>query len=205
MRRRMVWAEAFGQLSALREIKRFRQDLTGRRSSARIGASLTMDGHPSSENYKPTLSVLILAYYPSPREIGAVLKAMQAQTFPLESWELVIIDNGTKPPVAEQIDVSWHPHARCLREERPGTQFARLTGVRECRGEFILIVDQDNVLAPDYIEEALRTRAGVADAGSMGRADSSRIRDRPSHMAGAACASSRALRRGAAFLVELHP
>ena len=109
-----------------------------------------------SEHFKPTLSVLILAYYPTSREIDAVLDALKAQTFPLDSWELVIIDNGTKPPVAEQIDLSWHPHARCLREERPGTQYARLRGVRECRGDFLLIVDQDNVLAPDYIEEALR-------------------------------------------------
>jgi glycosyltransferase involved in cell wall biosynthesis len=55
-----------------------------------------------------------------------------------------------------EIDLSWHPNARVVREERVGLTNARLRGFSEAKGEVIVLVDDDNVLAPDYLEQVVR-------------------------------------------------
>ena len=50
----------------------------------------------------------------------------------------------------------WHPHARVVREEELGLTNARLRGFAETSGEVIVLVDDDNVLAPDYLEQVVR-------------------------------------------------
>jgi glycosyltransferase involved in cell wall biosynthesis len=57
---------------------------------------------------------------------------------------------------AAEIDLSWHPHERVVREESLGLTFARLRGFAEAQGELIVMVDDDNLLAPDYLETAVR-------------------------------------------------
>jgi len=55
-----------------------------------------------------------------------------------------------------EVDLGWHPEARIVREERLGLTFARLRGFAEASGELIVMVDDDNLLAPDYLEMAVR-------------------------------------------------
>src|SRR5690606_3607844 len=74
-------------------------------------------------------------------------------------WELLLVDNASAVPVAPRVDLSWHPHARCLAEPSPGLGRARACGLRAARGALVVYVDDDNVLAPDY----LTTTCKVAD------------------------------------------
>lgn len=101
------------------------------------------------------LSVVLPAYNPPPEHLEPTLDALRAQTLPRAQWELVIVDNRSRTPVAEGT-AAWHPHARVVREEAPGLVAARTTGFRNSTGGVIIVVDQDNVLAPDYLERALR-------------------------------------------------
>ena len=48
------------------------------------------------------------------------------------------------------------PNARVVREEKLGLTNARLKGFAETTGEIVVLVDDDNVLAPNYLEEVLR-------------------------------------------------
>jgi glycosyltransferase involved in cell wall biosynthesis len=52
-------------------------------------------------------------------------------------------------------DISWHRHARHIREDRLGLASARLRGIQEAAADILIFVDDDNVLAPDYLEQAL--------------------------------------------------
>ena len=47
-------------------------------------------------------------------------------------------------------------NVRIVREERLGLTNARLRGFAETTGEIIVLVDDDNVLAPDYLEQVVR-------------------------------------------------
>ncbi len=100
------------------------------------------------------VSVLIPTYNPRLDNLQLVLDALRAQTLPAAEWELIVVDNGSDSPVAGRIDLSWHPHGRCVREERRGTLPARVRGMEESRGEILIFVDDDNVLAPDYLVHA---------------------------------------------------
>jgi glycosyltransferase involved in cell wall biosynthesis len=99
---------------------------------------------------------MIPTHNPNMETLGKVLDALRRQTLPLAEWELIVIDNASNPPLEKRIDLGWHPRSRCLQEKRRGVFHARSRGLRECRGRIIIGVDDDNVLDPNYVAEALR-------------------------------------------------
>src|SRR5437660_2823078 len=98
------------------------------------------------------ITVLICAHNPRPASLTRVLDALRAQTFPLNQWELLLIDNGSAPPLANRFDLSWHPRARHLREEQLGRTKALLRGIAAASAPILVTVDDDNVLASDYLQ-----------------------------------------------------
>jgi glycosyltransferase involved in cell wall biosynthesis len=102
------------------------------------------------------VSVIICTHNPRADYVGRCLAALQAQTLPTGRWELVVVDNLSDEPLAGRLDLGWHAGARLVREEKLGLTPARLRGIREAAGEVLVFVDDDNVLAPDYLEMALR-------------------------------------------------
>jgi GT2 family glycosyltransferase len=74
----------------------------------------------------------------------------------------------TLPPSTAHLDLSWHQNARIVREEKLGLTFARLRGFAEVKGELIVMVDDDNVLAPDYLETTVRIAQAHPELGAFG-------------------------------------
>lgn len=104
----------------------------------------------------PNLSVVICTHNPRPDYLGLTLDALRAQTLAREKWELLVIDNASREPLSGGLDLSWHGTARVIREETLGLTPARLRGIREARGDILVFVDDDNVLDPDYLAQALQ-------------------------------------------------
>jgi len=122
----------------------------------------------------PLVSVVIPTHNPRLDYLARVIDALRGQTLDQSAWELVVVDNGsrvplkaaparqkdqeTKRPKDEEgcVDLSWHPNARIVREEALGLTNARLRGFAETTGEVIVLVDDDNVLASDYLEQTVR-------------------------------------------------
>jgi glycosyltransferase involved in cell wall biosynthesis len=101
------------------------------------------------------ISVIICTHNPRADYLRRVLDALKMQTLPKEQWELLLIDNASKVALANSWDLSWHPHARHVREEELGLTPTRLRGIKEFTGELLVFVDDDNVLGKDYLERAL--------------------------------------------------
>jgi hypothetical protein len=97
-----------------------------------------------------------------------VLEYLRRQTLPQDDWELLVIDNRSDPPLASGPHLSWHPHARLVREEKLGLTWARVRGMAEAAGELIVFVDDDNLLAPDYLERALKVFKNRPEIGVWG-------------------------------------
>jgi hypothetical protein len=112
------------------------------------------------------LSVVICTYNPRSDYFRRCLDGLRSQTLPLNRWELVVVDNRSDEPVANSLDLSWHPRARSVREEAPGLTPARLRGIRETNGELLVFVDDDNVLDADFLETAVRTADDKSFLGS---------------------------------------
>jgi glycosyltransferase involved in cell wall biosynthesis len=103
------------------------------------------------------VSVIICTHNPRPQYLGRVLGALRSQSLPMEQWELLVIDNASQEPLTTGAwDLSWHPYARLIREEELGLSAARMRGMREAAAALFVFVDDDNVLDPAYLSEALR-------------------------------------------------
>jgi len=100
------------------------------------------------------LSVIICTHNPREDYLQRVLKALEDQTLSKDHWELLLIDNASKDFLSEKWNLSWHTKARHVREQELGLTTARLRGIRESRGDLLVFVDDDNVLANDYLEQA---------------------------------------------------
>ena len=100
-------------------------------------------------------SVIICTHNPRENYLRRVLEALRAQTLPPAQWELLLIDNASAKSLPEQFDLSWHPHSRHVREEELGLTPARLRGIHESKADLLVFVDDDNLLAGNYLEQAM--------------------------------------------------
>lgn len=103
------------------------------------------------------LSVILPTRQPDADRLRRTLAGLAAQTLERGAWELLVVDNGSAPPVAPDTQPLLRElAAQLLVETRPGLTPARLAGIRAARGAVLVFVDDDNVLAPDYLSAAVR-------------------------------------------------
>jgi glycosyltransferase involved in cell wall biosynthesis len=114
------------------------------------------------------LSVVLCTHNPRPDYLSRVLGSLRAQTLPPEQWEFLLVDNASRQPVAETWDISWHSCARHVREDELGLTPARLRGIQESSGELLVFVDDDNLLAPDFLDQAKAISARCPALGVFG-------------------------------------
>lgn len=112
------------------------------------------------------VSVIICSYNPRDKYLSRVLDALKAQTLPAGDWELLLVDNASDKALAKRFDLSWHPNARHLREEKIGKTHALLRGIEESKGELLVVVDDDNVLRRDYLQTCLKISGDYPQLGA---------------------------------------
>lgn len=122
----------------------------------------------SINQIRPAISVVICAHNPRFNYINRVLESLKNQTLSKEFWELLLIDNASKYPLEEKIDVNWNSQARHIRENKLGLTHARLRGIQEAVAETIIFVDDDNVLDCNYLKIALEISQKWSMLGAWG-------------------------------------
>lgn len=114
------------------------------------------------------VSVVICTHDPRADYLQRTLAALAAQTLPRDRWELILVDNASAAPVARDFPLDWHPQGRHVREERVGLVHARLRGIKEASGETLVFVDDDNLLAADYLERVVEIARDYPHLGAWG-------------------------------------
>ncbi|HLP08139.1 MAG TPA: glycosyltransferase [Opitutaceae bacterium] len=114
------------------------------------------------------LSVVVCTHNPRRVFLERTLEALRRQQADFARWELVLLDNASTAPLSAAYDLSWHPHGRHVREDTLGIAAARMRAMREARSDLILFVDDDNLLAPDYITRGLDYATNRPDLGVWG-------------------------------------
>ncbi|MCV3215248.1 glycosyltransferase [Plectonema radiosum NIES-515] len=117
---------------------------------------------------EPAISVIVCTHNPKRDYLDKVLAALKSQTLFYERWELLLIDNAGEKILSSEIDLSWHPNARHVREDQLGLTPARLRGIREAQAEILVFVDDDNVLDSDYLEVTLQISKDFPFLGAWG-------------------------------------
>jgi glycosyltransferase involved in cell wall biosynthesis len=102
------------------------------------------------------VTVITCTHNPRSDYLAETIEALARQSLPLDRWEYLLIDNASSPERTPKVELSWHPEARMIREENLGLTPARLRGIREAQGNLLIFVDDDNVLDPNFLEQALR-------------------------------------------------
>lgn len=163
--RRIEQAKQRGQAAAMREFA-LKPSLVTAHSDPIHPLTRRPAGVPQGSGCE--VSVILCTHNPRREYIAATLEALQRQTLPLDRWELLIIDNASTPPLQAEAYVSWHPHGRVVREEKAGLTHARLRGFREARSDLFVLVDDDNLLAPDFLAYALELSRAWPVLGAWG-------------------------------------
>jgi glycosyltransferase involved in cell wall biosynthesis len=118
----------------------------------------------------PQVSFLMSAYNGA-KHIREAIDSALAQTF--QDFELVIVDDGSKDDTAAVVESVRDPRVRYHRRlENKGITFTRNECLSRAQGEFVAILDQDDVARPDRLEKQvafLRAHPSVAVAASVVR------------------------------------
>jgi glycosyltransferase involved in cell wall biosynthesis len=115
---------------------------------------------------KPLVSVVI-TFYNQARLVHRAVRSVIQQTY--ENLEIIIVDDGSKDSVEEEVSKFHDPRIRFFRQENSGVAVARNFGIAQAKGEYIAFLDGDDVFLLNkielQIEVALKERASVVCSG----------------------------------------
>jgi glycosyltransferase involved in cell wall biosynthesis len=115
------------------------------------------------------LSVIIPAHNPDAARLRRTLAGLRAQTLTTDHWEIVLVDNDSSPVIDLASLASDAPNnLRLVREPELGLTAARRRGFTEASGEILVLVDDDNVLAPGYLAQVLALFSAHPRVGALG-------------------------------------
>ena len=143
---------------------------------------------PAPEAFRPSLpvSVVMPCHRTPPAVLARTLAALEGQTYPRHLFEVVIVDDGSEPP----LEAPRSPlNLRLLRQARRGFGIARArnAGARAAMHGIILFLDGDSLPEAGWMAAHARWHHVVSDALTLGfRAhvsvdgiNADTIRDRP--------------------------
>jgi FkbM family methyltransferase len=92
------------------------------------------------------------------------LASLESQTYPKDRFELIIVDDGSTDDT-ETVVSSFMPSFKLeyFKQENRGPAAARNKGIRNARGELILIMNDDAIAAPDLVEKHVAAHAKYHD------------------------------------------
>jgi glycosyltransferase involved in cell wall biosynthesis len=99
-------------------------------------------------------SAIICSHNPRSDYLQRAIAGLRGQDLPLDQWELLLVDNASDKALTA-FDLSWHPRGRYIHEPQIGLSAARCRGVGESNSPLLVFVDDDNVLEPNFIRQAL--------------------------------------------------
>ena len=101
---------------------------------------------------EPVVSV-VLASYNQAQYIVETLESVVKQSF--TNWEMVIVDDGSSDDSWEKVKQFMGRHAnlwiRAVQKENGGLADARNTGLTYARGDWLCMLDSDDLLVQDYL------------------------------------------------------
>jgi len=117
------------------------------------------------------IDVCICTHNPRPHILDITLKSLSAQTVDKGRFRVLVVDNASEQKLGDSVLSPLREagiHARLVAEETPGLSRARLKAIDETESDWVLFLDDDNQLAPDYLEKGLKVIDSIPDLGCFG-------------------------------------
>ena len=99
---------------------------------------------------------IITPCYNGGKYISETIDSVIAQTYP--NWEMIIVDDGSKDNSAEIVNAYVEKDARIkyLKQENAGSAAARNNGIRTAQGQYIALLDADDLWENNFLEEQIK-------------------------------------------------
>ena len=98
---------------------------------------------------------IITPCYNGEKYIAETIESVLAQTYP--DWEMIIIDDGSKDNSAEIIGdyVQKDSRIQYIYQQNAGSAAARNNGIRRAEGQYIALLDADDLWLPTFLEKQI--------------------------------------------------
>lgn len=103
----------------------------------------------------------IVPVYNTEKLVGRCIDCVIAQTYP--DWELILVDDGSTDgslSVLKEYETK-DSRIKVIHQENAGPGLARNKGIQNASGDYIVFIDSDDVIKPDYFEKLSHETADV--------------------------------------------
>lgn len=111
------------------------------------------------------LVTIVVPVYNDAETLAACLTALRWQTMVPESYEVIVVDDGSTDGSA---DVATASGFRLIRQAHRGAAAARNAGIAAARGDVVLFTDADCEPAPDWVEQMASVLEDTSIVGAKG-------------------------------------
>ena len=101
---------------------------------------------------KDLISVIVPMYNAS-RFIKQCIRSILKQTY--KNFELLIINDGSTDDSLEMCNKFKDQRIKIINQKNIGSEYARLTGIKQSQGEYICFIDADDWIAKDYLQRLI--------------------------------------------------
>lgn len=96
---------------------------------------------------------VVIPHYRDVENLGVCLRALAAQSYPHEIFEIIVADNGS--PEAEAVKDAVAGRARLVIARERGAGPARNAGAAAAQGDILAFIDSDCVAEPQWLSEGV--------------------------------------------------
>jgi glycosyltransferase involved in cell wall biosynthesis len=108
---------------------------------------------------EPVFAGVIIPVYNDKNRFEKCLKALRVQTYPLDKFEIMIIDDGSTDGLGELVKFYQDRpglNIKYFYQENKGPAAARNLGIKHSRADILAFIDSDCVPAENWLEEVVK-------------------------------------------------
>lgn len=108
-----------------------------------------------SKDMQQELVSVITPCYNGANYIAETIESVLSQTY--QKWEMIIVDDGSKDASADIIKYFVQKDSRIIlvQQENAGSAAARNHGIRRAKGQYIALLDADDLWLPEFLEKQI--------------------------------------------------
>lgn len=123
-------------------------------------------------NQRLSIDVVICTYNNAAMLDQALTAMAQQQVASNVEWQVLVVDNNctdeTPAVVDRHLQTGEIPGLRVVQEPQQGLNYARLRGIRETIGDWVAFIDDDCLLASDWVEQVAKFALAYPACGAFG-------------------------------------